>query len=164
MGDLPMMEEFIDEFIYHPPGECPPTPLGLPPDECPRTPDGRVGVDSEEEGQKAEIFGIDALFDDFEGPFQGEPEVQSAQGDEELLVRSEMVKGMANIYIQRHLQDLGERPHVLKLHASRDHDNLADRFKEHIDRRVDAEYPAAQFGGERGGIPKTIKEAVLGRQ
>ena len=80
---------------------------------------------------------------------------------EELLVRSAMVKGMANIYIQRHLQDLGERPHVLKLHASKDHDNLADRFKEHINRRVDAEYPAAQFGGSRGGIPKTIKEAVL---
>ena len=36
---------------------------------------------------------------------------------EELLVRSRVVKEMANIYIQKHLQDLGECPHVLKLHA-----------------------------------------------
>ena len=72
MGDLPMMEEFIDEFIYHPPGECPPTPLGLPNDECPRTPDGRVDEDFPEEEQKEDIFGIAALFEDFEGPFQSQ--------------------------------------------------------------------------------------------
>ena len=36
----------------------------------------------------------------------------------ELRVRSQVVKELANIYIERQLQDLGEREHVLKLHAN----------------------------------------------
>ena len=80
-----------------------------------------------------------------------------------LKVRSRNVKEMANIYIQRHSQDLGERPHVLKLHARPSRDVTA-RFKEHIENRVNAHYPESQFGSEEGAVPPLLRDGIPQQQ
>ena len=49
----------------------------------------------------------------------------------ELRVRSQVVKEMANIYIERHVHDLGEREHVLKLHPSACQGTLREQFRAH---------------------------------
>ena len=80
----------------------------------------------------------------------------------ELRVRSRVVKAMANIYMERHIQDLGKRPHVLKLAQtsiapSTDvQDCTLGQIRAHIEARVNAEYPAADFGGAEGAVPQAI--------
>ena len=80
-----------------------------------------------------------------------------------LKVRSRKVKEMANIYIQRHIQDLGARPHVLKLQA-RPNSDVAARFKEHIENRVNAHYPESHFGSEEGAVPQLLRDAIAEQQ
>ena len=75
----------------------------------------------------------------------------------ELRVRSQVIKEMANIYIGRHIQDLGRRSHVLKLRASPAAGTLQDQFRAHIESRVD-EYPEDTFGQEHGAVPETIRD------
>ena len=58
----------------------------------------------------------------------------------QLQVRSRVVKQMASIYIQNHLSELMQKSSVIKLLASEE-GSLKDRFEEHIQRRVDAQYP-----------------------
>eukprot|EP00973_Karenia_brevis_P018443 2528811-Karenia_brevis.AAC.1 len=79
----------------------------------------------------------------------------------ELRTRSQVVKEMANIHIERHMQDLGKRINGLELKASNQHACLADRFREHIERRVDAEYPAKEFGTTRSW-PRA--DSILGQK
>ena len=83
----------------------------------------------------------------------------------ELRVRSKIVKGMANVYMQRHIQDLAQRPHVLKL-LKKDGTTATPRevtgkgnakmLEEHINARVDAEYLESEFGSTKGAIPAQI--------
>ena len=62
----------------------------------------------------------------------------------ELTVRSAVVKYMANIYMERHIKDLGQRPHVLKLLQVPTEgrqvgaDDIEGRIRAHIEARVDA--------------------------
>ena len=77
----------------------------------------------------------------------------------ELRVRSQVIKDMANIYIQRHIADLAKRSLKLKLQSPEQPD-LQQRFKDHIDRRVDAEYPPEEFGKPEGSVPEAIKRAL----
>ena len=62
-----------------------------------------------------------------------------------LRIRSQAVKDMAFIYVQNHIADLRKRAKVLKLHSDDEHADLAARFREHIQRRVDKEYPPAEL-------------------
>eukprot|EP00973_Karenia_brevis_P033910 4679344-Karenia_brevis.AAC.1 len=62
----------------------------------------------------------------------------------QLGVRSQIVKRMANIYIENHYEDLVKKKSVIKLLVTRDGD-LKQRFKEHINRRVDEQYPPSKF-------------------
>ena len=86
----------------------------------------------------------------------------------ELSVRSRVVKGMANIYMERHVQDLGQRHRVLKLLKSTADDSCGassaastiSRLRRHIEARVDAEYPKEEFGSEDGAIPRQICEML----
>ena len=78
----------------------------------------------------------------------------------ELRVRSQVVKDMANIYIRRHIADLSTRPHVLKLRADMPGASLQERFKAHIDSRVDAEYPPEHFDTAAGAVPEAISRSV----
>ena len=71
----------------------------------------------------------------------------------ELHVRSAIVKQMAKIYIQNRIKDLGERPEVLKLSVPAV-GSVQERFEKHIDERVDAEYPLADFGRAEGKVAK----------
>ena len=59
----------------------------------------------------------------------------------ELRVRSQVVKYLAHIYIERHVQYLGERSHVLKLHPAASSGNLREQFRTHIVKRVGEIYP-----------------------
>ena len=62
----------------------------------------------------------------------------------ELRVRSRVAKAMANIYMERHIKDLGQRPHVLKLlqvpteGRQVDAEDIEGRLRAHIEARVDA--------------------------
>ena len=49
----------------------------------------------------------------------------------ELRVRSQVVNAMANVYLERHVQYLGERSHVLKLHHAASSGNLREQFRTH---------------------------------
>ena len=84
----------------------------------------------------------------------------------ELRVRSRVVKGMANIYMERHIQDLGKRFGVLKLvqtHATpskHGEECTREQMQAHIDARVGAEYPETEHGGIEGEIPHAIREML----
>ena len=80
----------------------------------------------------------------------------------ELRVRSQVVKDMANIYIQRHVQDLGDRPQVFKLHVSASSGNLAQQFRTHIEHRVNEQYPVKEFGTTEGVVPAQIRALARG--
>ena len=75
----------------------------------------------------------------------------------ELKVRSQVVKDMANIYIERHVHDLGDRSHVLKLHPAATSGDLREQFRTHIDNRVDDMYPPGEFGGPEGAVVPPIR-------
>ena len=81
----------------------------------------------------------------------------------ELHVRSQIVKQMANIYIQRHIGDLGERPHVLKLCVS-DAGSVKQRMAMHIEKRVDSEYPPSEFGCPQGKAPQAFIDMVKAQE
>ena len=85
----------------------------------------------------------------------------------ELRVRSRVVKGMAHIYMQRHLQDLGKRPRVLKLmqseYAPSDSTECPlDQIRAHIEARISKEYPDKEFGGAEGAVPQAIWAMIQG--
>ena len=85
-----------------------------------------------------------------------------------LRVRSRVVKKMATIYMERHIHDLGNRPHVLKLvqvatspGVGTPHTTSA-QIQAHIEARVDALYPEATFGGAEGAVPELILDMLKG--
>ena len=78
----------------------------------------------------------------------------------ELQVRSRVVKEMAKLYMDRHVQDLGRRFKVLKLLRVSEAQPMAHQIKDHIDERVKREYPDEIFGGEDGAIPEQIKQML----
>ena len=88
----------------------------------------------------------------------------------ELTVRSAVVKYMANIYMERHIKDLGQHPHVLKLlqvpteGRQVDAEDSEGRLRAHIEARVDAEYPKATFGSPEGAIPQPILEMIRAQE
>ena len=80
----------------------------------------------------------------------------------ELKIRSQVVKDMANIYIERHVHDLGNRSHVLKLHPAAKSGNLREQFRVHIEKRVDELYPPGEFGGTDGAVLPQIRRLADG--
>ena len=72
---------------------------------------------------------------------------QASQKYRELTVRSAVVKHMANIYMERHIKDLGQRPRVLKLLPYDEtlseigNGDIAARLRAHIETRVDTGTP-----------------------
>ena len=70
----------------------------------------------------------------------------------ELFVRSSIVKKWAEIYIERHVQDLQQRPGVLKIHMYRRCANVAASPKAHVHERVDALYPIESHGRKDGAL------------
>ena len=74
----------------------------------------------------------------------------------ELKVRSRVVKAMANLYVDNHLAELMSRASVVKLLVARRGD-LRQQFREHIELRVDAAYPANQHGDEEGSVPERMR-------
>ena len=85
----------------------------------------------------------------------------------ELRVRSEVAKAMANISMERHVQDLGKRPPVLQLvqtsvAPSPDARVCAkELLRAHIEERINAEYPASEFGGRRSSADRTCGHQVF---
>ena len=61
----------------------------------------------------------------------------------ELLVRSRVVKAMANVYVENNLEELMQNSATVKLLTQRS-PNLREDFRRHIDARADAEYPDSQ--------------------
>eukprot|EP00973_Karenia_brevis_P070927 9857416-Karenia_brevis.AAC.1 len=59
---------------------------------------------------------------------------------------------MANIYFARHIEDLGARANVLKV-SSRKSGSIEDRFKDHIEQRVNDNFPDPVYGGSGGAVP-----------
>ena len=85
----------------------------------------------------------------------------------ELRVRSAVVKRMAQIYMERHVHDLGRRFPVLKLMKVTEGDvtpggrqTVSEQMNAHIEARVSREWPDSHFGGEKGGVPKDIQDML----
>ena len=77
----------------------------------------------------------------------------------ELRVRSQVVKGLANLYVDNQLTELLKKKSITGLLASKIQ-RLREQFREHISRRVDAEYPSETYGNEQGAVPEYINKAV----
>ena len=96
------------------------------------------------------------------------PEGPSQKNYWELTIRSRVAKGMVNMYMERHARDLGGRPRALKLlkttvenrPGARSTEAALARVREHVEARVDAEYPPAEFGSEDGSVPLQIREML----
>ena len=69
-------------------------------------------------------------------------------------------KRIGNIHSESHYADLLKKQRVIKLLAARDGD-LKQRFREHIDRRVDEKYPPNLFDIPDGAVPETIRCQAL---
>ena len=86
----------------------------------------------------------------------------------ELSVRSRVVKRMTNILMERHIQDLGNRPRVLKLVQVSASPRVGapettrEQLRAHIEARVDAAYPETEFGGADGAALQLILEMLEG--
>ena len=93
--------------------------------------------------------------------------VRFVQGPEDLLskfkelhVRSHVVKKLAHIYIERHVQDLADRPGVLQIHTYQRCADVTSSLKQHADLRVDALYPPVAHGQEGGALLPGLAELV----
>ena len=78
----------------------------------------------------------------------------------QLKVRSRIVKQMANIYIENRYEDLMKNAKVITLLAAKD-GNLRERFKEHINKRVDEQYPPSVFDTAEGCVPEAVRVQAL---
>ena len=78
----------------------------------------------------------------------------------ELTVRSAIVKKLAEIYIDRNVQDLQGRPGVLKIHAYRRCQTVALSLKSHAHERVDELYPVSTHGTTQGGLLPGLADMV----
>ena len=67
---------------------------------------------------------------------------------------------MANIYIENRYEDLVKKEKVITLLAARD-GNLKERFKEHISKRVDEQYPPSIFDTDQGSVPFAVRDQAL---
>ena len=77
----------------------------------------------------------------------------------ELQVRSQVVKGMANLYIENHMEELLKKNSVLRLLSARG-GQVREDLKNHIEIRVNAEYPAAMHGGNEGAVPAKLQRIL----
>ena len=78
----------------------------------------------------------------------------------ELTVRSAVVKKLAEIYIERNIQELQQRPGVLKIHTYRRCANVAASLKAHVHERVDASYPVEAHGQQNGALLPGLVDIV----
>ena len=78
----------------------------------------------------------------------------------ELRLRAKVVKEVAKIYIDYHVQDLANRPGVLKIHAHRRGATVRASLHSHVDARVDELYPSSRYDDVAGGIMPEIQEMV----
>ena len=78
----------------------------------------------------------------------------------QLKVRSRVVKQMANIYIENRYEDLVKNEKVITLLAAKD-GNLRELFKEHINKRVDEQYPPSVFDTAEGCVPEAVRVQAL---
>ena len=67
---------------------------------------------------------------------------------------------LAHIYIERHVQDLADRPGVLQIHTYQRCADVTSSLKKHADLRVDALYPPAAHGQEGGALLPGLAELV----
>ena len=77
----------------------------------------------------------------------------------ERVVRSAVVKQMAKLYIDSHLSELVAKVSVVKLLSPR-RTNLREQFSEHIDMKVDADFPLSDHGTSEGCIPAVLKTSI----
>ena len=77
----------------------------------------------------------------------------------ELKVRSRVVKAMANLYVDNHLEELLQKSSVVKLLTPRGPD-LREDLRKHIATRVEEDCPESQHGGDEGCVPEKILQAV----
>ena len=80
----------------------------------------------------------------------------------DLHVRSRIVKALAFLYIDNHVQDMGERPGVLKLHSLHRCSTIKGSIRAHVQQRMATLYPDEQFGTAEGsllpGMVKSVHE------
>jgi len=91
--------------------------------------------------------------------------VRMVRGPEELLktfkelhVRAEIVRRVACIYIERHLEDLKGKPGALKIHAKMRKSTMSKSLQAHVDLRLEEHYPAKTYAMPAGAlIPEVVQ-------
>ena len=78
----------------------------------------------------------------------------------ELRIRAGVVRAIAMLYIENHVQDLADRPGVLKIHRHHRKATVLQSLQAHVTQRVAACYPATAFPDDVGGVLPEIKAMV----
>ena len=78
----------------------------------------------------------------------------------ELTVRTTIVKQIARIYIENHVQDLADRPGVLKIHEEQGKSTVVQSLHCHAERRIDEFYPEVEYPADEGGVMPELKNMV----
>lgn len=78
----------------------------------------------------------------------------------DLRIRSKIVKKLAAIYIDRKVQDLKNRPGVLKIHAYQKCASIAESLKRHAEARIDTLYPTPKHESAEGDVLPGLDKVV----
>ena len=69
-------------------------------------------------------------------------------------MRAEVVRAMAFIYIEHHLDELGSKTGAQKIHEARRQATLQESLQEHVQEQLRQHYPAEQYSEAGGMIPE----------
>ena len=78
----------------------------------------------------------------------------------DLKIRSKVVKKLAEIYIDRKVQDLKDRPGVLKIHAFQKCSSISESLKQHAADRIKTCYPNPEHESAEGAVLPGLDEVV----
>ena len=78
----------------------------------------------------------------------------------ELHVRAEVVRQVAYLYIENHMQDLAQLRGAQIIHARMKGHSTQDSLRKHVDARVDKYYPASEYPTHGGGVMPELREMV----
>ena len=74
------------------------------------------------------------------------------------------MRRLAHIYIDRRVSDLCNLPTVIALHGRMPQGTVEKSLKLHVDRRVEEQYPAKDYGREGGHVPPEIVSIAVQQQ
>ena len=78
----------------------------------------------------------------------------------ELKIRAEIVRGVAYLYIENHMQELLALEGARKIHAKMQRGTVQQSIKAHVDSRLEQHYPPVEFPMPHGAVMPEFHEMV----